>query len=249
MTQPPPVDISKLKSFRDIHSMSQKQPHSSRRKSYDLKEIHFVTSCKHYDVFKKYRIKRISKTSIKGHTFYFQISSKDSDYKQIIYYAKFKSRPLGEFAAIQTSSNVHLSSQQFTAVLLNANKMSDFSLRLNEHYGEEVLSLQFSLNTNDEGKLTPRNVSVFTFGQNSENLPKKLTNVVPIETENGSWEVDLGDGAAISSIKNCTLADETGKPMIYVRKIEDDTLEIESMEQFDDLRIFGIGISAFLCKV
>lgn len=249
MTQPPPVDISKLKSFRDIHTMNQKQPNSSRRKSFDLKAIHFVTSCKHYDIFKTYRVKRISKTTIKGHTFYFQFLSKDSNFTQVIYYAKFKSRPLGEFAAIQTSPNVHLSSQQFTAVLLNANKMSDFSLRLNEHYGEEILSLQFSLNTNEEGKLTPRSVSLFNFGRNSENLPKKLTNVAPVETENGSWEVDLGVGNAITSIKNCSLVDETDRQCIYVRKIENDTLEIEALEQFDDLRVFGIGIAAFLCKV
>lgn len=162
---------------------------------------------------------------------------------------KFKSRPLGEFVAIQTNPNVHLSSHQFTAVLLNANKMSDFSLRLNEQFGEEVLSLQFSLHTNDEGKTIPRTVSVFTFGQNSENLPKKLINLTPIETENGSWEVDLGDGNAITSIKNCSLVDDKGKNWIYVRKIENDTLEIEALEQFDELRIFAVGISAFLCKV
>ncbi|OHT06527.1 hypothetical protein TRFO_25411 [Tritrichomonas foetus] len=243
MTAVPEIDRASVKSFKDISKVKSNQPFSSRRKKNTDNQIHLVTSCNHFSAFKKYKIKRESITNIKGHKFLFQFIGEQSKY-----YAKFKARPLGDYIVIQDNPKVHLSDKHFTAVLLHANGLCDFSLRLNERFGPEIIALQFSTNVSEEGEQAPRILTAHLFGE-TNNLPNKIKNRTPYETNEGLWQVDLGYGYAISSIKNCTLVDEKEKPLVHVRKIEDDTLEIEAIEEFDELRLFAIGIAAFLCKI
>ena len=246
MTSPQtPADRPKLLSFQPLSPRGPICPFSSHRgKGQTSDHLKLVTSCHKYHNFRKVRVTRESKTTIKGHSILFHLYCGET----AKLYAKFKLSPLGEYAVIQDKPNVHLSDKKFLAALLNANKLCDYSLRLNEQYGEEVMAMQFSPQYDDDGNQIPRSLQVHFFQREQQpDLPNKLMNLKP-NLENGEYHINLGDDPVIKSIKNCVLANSHKEPMVYIRKVKDDVLEIEGIEEIDDLRLFAIGIASFLCK-
>lgn len=259
---PPPIDRSKLKSFRDITNLSgRKTPQSARR--YGIPRIPPNLIVKRIPepsrdpfqldedqdrrnpnrqkqpTFKVMQIRRTKSSNIRGRRTLFVLYQ----YDHPIYSAKYKPIKISEYVPIFCGGEPHFKNQP-QAVLLVANNNCDFSLRKDNKLGQELLTLQYRRFTTEGAH--PRHLTAYFFGQNDD-IPNKLENVDP-EFRDDAWSVDLNTNEAMSSIKNCKLENDEHQPYVYIRKTQKEVLEIEIREEIDDMYVFALGISSFLCK-
>jgi hypothetical protein len=67
--------------------------------------------------------------------------------------------------------------------------------------------------------------------------------------ENGAWGLPYGGKFVLRSMKNAIILDEEELPVILVRKIERDALEVETVRDFTPLQLFVLGVASFLCRI
>lgn len=257
----PEIDRSKLKSFQDITNLQNRCAYSSRRNKPPRTPqllIRRLPDRQHRDnpfeisdeqahprgwepppVFKTYACVRKKTTNIRGSRQIFQFFDGD----ELIYSAKFKEGKV-EYIPIVRDKDPHLASRDCEAALLYGNHMCDFSLRKDDRFGDELLSIQIRRYDNEPAK--PRVLECF-FSRQGPGCPDKLKSAEPTISSEGVWEIDLNSYDSITSIKNCRLDGENG-PHCFIRKMEKSKLELEARTVIDELRLFAIGIGSFLCK-
>ena len=90
----------------------------------------------------------------------------------------------------------------------------------------------------------PRRMSVFIYPDDVAN-----TGAITLESKNATEIPNFGKLYRITSIKNALLCpvgeDES---MISIRKISENSLEIDSMLDLTNVQLFAIGIASFLGK-
>jgi hypothetical protein len=129
------------------------------------------------------------------------------------------------------------------AYLLTANHSRDFSLRLGQPFGQEVMTISFKIGTSGKRKFRKLKGNLFDSGriERFESVDPKLN---PI----GSWGIDLGDRFAMTSKKNAKLEGESvGK--IYIRKYRKGGLEIQANEnKISPICLFAICVASFVTR-
>lgn len=256
------IERSKLKSFSNIMSFNgYATPRSGRngnmnripahtifkrigetnKDPFHLPDEQFATLpfLKVHNAFVTYQVRRTKSTNIRGKRTTFVLSKQD----KVIYSAKYKPIKISDYIPIYDGDKPHFKNNS-VAVLLFSNDLSDYSLRVPNKYGNEVLTLHFTRFMAEGAK--PRHMSV-RFYDNKRSLPERLENVAPVFKDD-SWIVDLNSNDAISSIKNCKLIGDDQNPYAYIRKMEKEVLEVETLEEFDEICVFAFAISSFLCK-
>lgn len=254
--KPEEFDRSKLKCFRELNMYSRNQPGNYRRprgpcfpqglimKRIEVRDPFQLSDDIEIPIpFYTASIYRHKSTNLKGKRTIFQLKLDES----IQYTAKMKLSSDGESIPICKGDQCHMSSQEFFAFLIFSNNFMDFSLRKESKFNDESLSLTFRHDLQDIE--SPRTVNVFFFDK-KEGKPSHLINEPPTYVQDqDSWEVDLNSNTPLESIKNAKLVDENKKPMMFVRKMEKDRMEVEAQFCFDPIECFAIGIASFLCKI
>ena len=188
---------------------------------------------------KLYRIVRRTKHSIRGIRVNFTIFDKDTP----LFCTKMKGRhPTGPLP-IAKGAEMHYRSSSFAAFLLSGNNHSQFSLRAREQFGNELLSIQYSLH--DGRRSDPRDICINFFVADAI-IPERLVNKRPDFNPDGYWELDFGDKPLISSIRNTIFIRETDKvQFVVVRKVAKNEIEVDSVEVISPLAVFAIVLSLF----
>ena len=187
--------------------------------------------------FITYSFKWNKNISWKGIRYKFQFSLGENH----LYNVKTKQRKPTESIPIGEGSNIHLSQENFVGYLLIGNNNQSFSIRKNYEFGIELLSINICQN-----KIHfPRNINLTLFEKN-DFIPKNLISLEPNLGINGRWQLCFFGKPAIPSIKNCVLIGLEDKlPYIMIRRINEDTIEIDAPEVFCTLSLFGLGLSVF----
>lgn len=188
-----------------------------------------------------YLIKREKKTHLNGQRLFFNLYIGN----QQIYTAKCKTKS-AHHVYIMKGTDVHLGSTA-DALILIGNDSSDFSLRKKKDLGAEIMTIRIlpPRTTAD----TSRKMTVSFFAP-LEGTPNKIYTKSPGLNQEGKIEHDFEGKFAIESIKNAVLvAKPEGPKMMFIRKIGENSIEIEARFEHEDLWIFAIGIASFLSKV
>jgi hypothetical protein len=128
------------------------------------------------------------------------------------------------------------------AYLLIGNRSRDFSLRLRQLFGEEIISLQFTTEGCKHHKY--RKVAAHFFSEGC----KHLESVRPRIGALGNWSLDLGGRFAMPSHKNARLEGELTGP-IYIRKYRSGGLEVQTADRtIIPVCLFGLAIASFAAK-
>jgi len=147
-----------------------------------------------------------------------------------------------------TQDSIGLSTQMgfdnFEGFLLHNRKYNDFSLRIGSPYGEESLAIHLERS----GSNRPRSMTIYFF-KKSFPKPEIAKSSLPVLNSIGMWEADLNSKCAIRSSKNFRLVDDDNNPVIFIRKVSKNTIEIEALQSINQLRLFSVCIGAFLCKL
>ena len=243
------VDVSKLMSLRTIPYMKTYKPIRPRL-SYANRSLTNPNFSKQnkpkiesappepVPIFRVCTCRRFESTNLKGFRISFQFSCPDGKK----FSAKIKPHSDSSIIGISEGSEAHVHSDNFIGVILFGNDFCDASLRKEQKFGTELLSMQIRLPLPD----TPREVEIHFFNQ-PPSVPNTLLSKSP-SIEEGSWVLDLHSQNVVASIKNCSLEDSNGRTFIIVRKTDKDILEIEARRDIDDLRLFAVAITSFLCK-
>lgn len=260
MSEEKQIDRSQLKCFRDLSTLTNRPLNPLRRpktsrfpniaardNSRFLRDFPNVTPMKTHNIIPRtkishtYQIVRKSAYKIKGYRHEFQCIYNGTE----MYHAKVKPYADTHVIGISEGTESHIKSDNFEAVLLHANSFSDFSLRKENQFGDELMT--FTFRKDPKLKVHPRILTVY-FQKHPPSVPDKLETIPPIPTDDLNWEVDLQSESVISSIKNCRLEDEHHGYYLIIRKVDNDVLEVETTLNITAIHTFALGIGAFLCK-
>jgi hypothetical protein len=153
-----------------------------------------------------------------------------------VYSAKFRS---ADKIAIGGGSEIHLSERNFSHTI----KISDAKKRKFVLFesGQQRGVLEFS----HVSPTRPRNLLL----QWSE-PPLTLTNLQPtFNAKVMRWQLDFDGRYLVRSTKNAVLVDDNSTPIVVVRKIMANDLELEMRIPIDPLLLFFLGIGAFTCRL
>lgn len=190
-----------------------------------------------------FRIVRQMKRSIRGLRVYFTIYDKETP----LFTTKMKGRKPEGPLPIAKGPEMHYRDNNFAGYLLSGDNHSQFSLRVKEPFGTELLAMHFSLHNGD--KRSPRDIRVNFFIRDSI-IPDVLVNKRPEFNPDGYWELDFGDRFLISSIRNVILIrEEDGVEYLCIRKIEKNIIEADAAEVVSPLTVFGVVLSLFECGI
>ena len=253
------IDRSKLKSFRDLSTLTGRGPYVNRRPK-TARRSNFVSREPLSGVVPDrlipirnqlrviprkisphiYRINRQSTMKLSGYRHDFQLYFGDEP----MYHAKVKPYSSLNQIGIAEGTTSHISSSNFEGVLLHANSFMDFSLRKQSTFGDELMSFSFK---KDPSVSKPRDLSV-TFYRHPPSVPDHMNSVEPSLTAELEWEIDLKSSKVIPSIKNCRLEDDQKRNYIIIRKISEDDIEVETTLNVSAMYSFALAIGSFLCK-
>lgn len=190
-----------------------------------------------------FRIVRQMKRTIRGLRVYFTIY----DGKTPLFTTKMKGRRPDGPLPIAKGGEMHYRDEEFAGYLLSGNNHSQFSLRIKDPFGTEVMAVHFSLHESD--KRSPRDVKVNFFIRDSM-IPDVLVNKRPEFNPDGYWELDFGDRVLISSIRNVIFVrEEDNVEYLCVRKIAKNVVEADAAEIISPMTVFGVVLSLFECGV
>ncbi|EAY07170.1 hypothetical protein TVAG_197830 [Trichomonas vaginalis G3] len=191
-----------------------------------------------YSRFITYRFTQTDEIGWKGKRFHFQLSY-DGD---PLFHTKTKSRRPTSSVPISSGSDMHFSQKQFAAYLLVTDSNQLFSLRKDEEFGSEIMTVEFR----QESKSTPRETVVNMF-EKVEFVPRKLVSLKPKLSNTGRWELSFLNREIIPSIKNCILVNQDDSiPYIMVRRVCKSTLEIDVPSIYPPICVFGLALSVWL---
>jgi hypothetical protein len=250
------IDRSKLKSFRDLSSLTKRNTYFGRRsrtpkspkRRLELQRAPIQESIaenrrtpipRRIRVPHTYKITRKSSMKISGYRREFQIFFGDEP----IYHSKIKPYSSSNQIGISEGTESHISSPKFEAVLLFSENFSSFSLRKGSAFGDELMCINFK----KDKELKPRSMNI-VFIRHPPSVPREMNTVEPEATDDMKWVVDLNSDDVIASIKNCRLEDEDSLDYIIIRKAYEDCLEVETTLNISALYVFAIAISSFLFK-
>lgn len=255
MSEEKQIDRSQLKCFRDLSIISRRPSNFSRRPKTSRfpkppARNHFPANTPvrthvvipRSKVTSTYQIIRKSSMKMKGYRHEFQLVFNDTE----MYHAKIKPYTDSHVIGISEGTESHIKSQNFEAVLLHANSFTDFSLRKENQFGDELMT--FTFRKDQKLKIHPRILTVY-FQKHPPSVPEKLETISPVPTDDLKWEVDLNSEHVIASIKNCRLEDPQHNYHLIVRKVDEDILEVETTLNITALHTFALGIGSFLCKI
>jgi hypothetical protein len=124
--------------------------------------------------------------------------------------------------------------------LLMGNRNCDFSLRLNCLHGDEVMTFSFQ-------KCNEKVLRQITVHLSDGDRPQLAKSAHPRIGVLGNWTLDLGDGSALRSHKNCRLENADHSPAVYIRKYKKGGLEIEAADRrFTPMCLFALCIGSLL---
>ena len=243
------IDRSTLKCFQEYNINQQPLTNIIKKRNSLLNQNLIIRNSNQTETFipqpistfKIYKCVRNSTTNLKGKRLHFQFFL--GDYPT--FHAKIKPWSNSTSIGISKGLNSHINGDH-DATLLHTNDFCDFSLRIGNALGMEVLSFQFRESSNNIIK--PRKLKIYFFGENLA-FPNLLESSDPKFTEEGLWVIDLNSKDVIGSIKNCRIEDVNHFPYIFIRKISQDVLDIESSPIIDPLFLFSLSIGSFLCKL
>ncbi|OHT10351.1 hypothetical protein TRFO_20392 [Tritrichomonas foetus] len=213
--------------------------------------------------FITYRCQKIVSSRMFGKQTVFQLINKEG---KIIYSAKFKpgaSNPSisiyqGDFNSFsnnpssgnQNNSNNSSKSDNShengtVGVILSSNKLTNFSLRKQTRYGNEIMSIKFS--KGDDPKM-PRTIQIYANIEDSQK-PLHLHSMLPKKTIFGTWQLDLNADHVFTSAKNSRIINDSNETVFITRKVERRVLEIEALANFELLQLFAICVASYICKL
>jgi hypothetical protein len=128
------------------------------------------------------------------------------------------------------------------AFLLFGNGLRDFSLRLMEPFGEEVMAMRFTAEGAPRLRFRRLAVSLFAGG-----AVRRLASARPRRGALGQWALDLGPRFAVPSRKNARL-DGDGGP-IFIRKCRPGGLEVQTADAaVAPVCLFALCIASFAAR-
>lgn len=187
-----------------------------------------------------YRLTRSNNVSLHGKTIHFQLYQGGRP----LLHTKIKSIKGKGVCYVSSGAELHFKQKQYLGAILYANNGCTFSIRNNNEYGEEIMTILYKEGIDG----SPRKMYVY-FPTPYKNVPQKLYNRQAVLNDTNSWVLDMKGKFTIKSIKNCVIVDENDNEFAYIMKVEKDTLGIEAREEFSELMIFAFGLSSFFCKV
>lgn len=187
-----------------------------------------------------YRLTRDYKNSVRGKRIHFQFSSAGAP----MFHSKLKSKT-PKYIFITTGTETHLGSTKFEGVVLVGEHNTTFSLRKDNAYGDEIMSIKYEL----EKKGTPRSCVVYFFNDATPSPPYNNKKPSKVPHNPGSYFLDFKNRMVMQSIKNCIIEDENGNEVILCAKVEMNSLLVEAKRDINPLCAFTFGISSYLCKL
>lgn len=184
-----------------------------------------------------YRFQIENKITLRGKRIHFQLTREGNP----LYHSKIKSRTGIEQIFISKGTECHLSDTQFEGVILVGAENRSFSLRKQNRYTDDIVSVKFTQNDSDK---KPRTMSVHFFGSG---LPTDLY-TRPFIFRDGIWLIRVKNRTATQSIKNCVLVDKKDNEWVIILKKDDDVLSIEAAPEIDPLIVFTLGAASYICK-
>lgn len=198
-----------------------------------------------FNDFKTFTIKRSTSIMIYGKRIKFSIL----DGENVLFSSKFKG--MEKIIPISAGAECHMKASEHDAYVITGNDFHDFSLREKSATGREKLTCRFF----SYGKTmrTRRSVVTLFFHQSdseSNDYVLRLTSRKPVVDDDGNVLHDFGGRKAVQSIRNVAYIDkESNLDLIYLRKTDDDILELDSKVNIGPLSLFAIAISDFMCNL
>jgi hypothetical protein len=189
-----------------------------------------------------YRLQRVCKWTMKG---------KRSDFKLLrnsnvaLLYTRVKSKSAEVMQICSQESSFHFTHGDFEAYLLSGDKCRSFSLRTQNRFGPEMMTIKYEQPPSGCG---PRAARLF-FANPPEGVSSVLESRPPKITSPGTWVLDLGGRIGTKSIKNCILLDPNGREVMSVMKQKNSELIIETYPKISELCVFALGVSSCLCGI
>jgi hypothetical protein len=165
----------------------------------------------------------------------------------MLFHTKLKSDNPG-LIFIGTGDSMHFSAGQFAGVLFVQENATNFSVRRDSQYGEELARIAYGRQSTAQNGKCPRLVFVRVFSASAE-VPDRLFSRKPSVSCVGNWSLDFGNRTVVTSVKNTILVDKEDVELCAVMKTENDVLRIDSIEAIDPLVVFALGVSSFLCRL
>lgn len=158
--------------------------------------------------------------------------------RQTILYARSNGIPLKE-VAISATPNVDIKNNKYQH-LLNVKKNKTHFILNAQGNTEVLMDLVF---TNDYGnnELGPRILDV--------KLPNEgFHSRIPVKAASGGWKLPFNGMFVLKSQKNCILLDSNEYPVIIIKKIQKQILEINTQKPYDEAFLFALAISSWICE-
>jgi len=144
---------------------------------------------------------------------------------------------LGNTVYVGNPNGVHVKTGEYQYVIVISKQKSLFTLHQGSETGEVLSNITIST---DYGEyIGPRKIGISTPSAtwNSE---------IPKRKPNGHWQLNFHGQFTITSCKNAIILDEHSSPVIIIRKIEKNTLELNVFHETPNQVLFALGISSFL---
>ena len=190
-----------------------------------------------YSRFITYAIKRTKNVTWKGFRYHYQIEFQGNP----LYHSKTKTKKPSDPIWISHGTEMHFSQSKFEACLLSNNDQSLFSLRQDNEYGKEMMTVEVTTISPSQPRITVMNVF-----EKMEFVPSRVESLKPTLSKRGTWELSFLNKPCIPSIKNCILVGSDSLPYFMARRVSDEVLEVDSPQIFPSICVFGLAISLWI---
>lgn len=245
-----PFEISSSDEYSEPNQGNKIQPTSSPLSSLERFYYDDETDNPRLNPFRyiTYMFAYTKKKSVKGTRYHYQLIQGG----QPLFHSKSKSKHSARSIPISSGVECHFSQNSFAGVLSVDQKKHIFSLHEEFLDGKELMTVQFEP-ANGE---MPRNIKA-TFHDFPEpnTSPQKLIDLLlisrkPEKNSSGQWTLSFGGKYVIPSVKNCILVQEgRDNAMISTRRISSTACEVEVLDSFSPLALFGFLLSVFVSNL
>ncbi|OHT10278.1 hypothetical protein TRFO_04310 [Tritrichomonas foetus] len=142
---------------------------------------------------------------------------------------------------ISTNADINIKEKKYDYVVIVSKNRTHFVLQKVDD-ARNLLVIDFNDEYGDE--YGPRKIEIVWPETN-----KKLISRIPKRSASGSWQLNFSGKYVLLSQKNAIMLDENNKPVILVRKIEKQVLELEVNQHFEPIDICTFAIASFVCPI
>ena len=206
----------------DIQKESQENQTETKAANDHFYEIYFIN-----------RVSRIN--PLAPSQFQFKIGT------NVLYYLKTTAL-ITDRIFISSDADVNPKENKFDYEMKVSKNKTHFVLRKKDS-DEPILILDFS-DDYDGDEYGPRKITMFWPAEN-----KTYVSRVPVKNKKGQWKLNFNGKYVVKSQKNAIMLDENSKPVILVRKIEKDVLEIEVIKDINPIELCAFGVASFVCPI